>query len=68
MAITDQISAVQAKLSNGQVTQSLVDALYTTEIAAGGQIVNTAGAITIGGRSLTNVEYFRLGEALGLVW
>jgi hypothetical protein len=66
MALTDQVTAIKAILANVPLP-TLIDAIYLTR-TQGGAVVNSSGTITIGGTGLTNDDYFKLGEALGIVW
>ena len=66
MALTDQVTQIKAVLANIPLP-ALIDALYLNRVP-GGAVVNSGGTITIGGTGLTNDDYFKLGEALGIVW
>lgn len=59
---TQSVTSVQALLAGLPIdkVRQLVGALDVV----GGQIVNTAGVITIGGRGLTNSQYYQIYEMI----
>lgn len=57
------VTAVQAKLAP-MAMNSLLAYLEAIDVL-GGQVVNSSGVITIGGRSLTNQQYEMLYELIG---
>lgn len=63
MAFTTQvIASVQAEIANYSAPK-LYQLLGAIDVL-GGQVVNTAGVITIGGRALTNAQYYQIYEMI----
>lgn len=68
MAITDQVSKIQSVIHTMNLNDTLVDAVQMVLGASCGLLVDTGGGVlTANGASLSNVEYFRIGEVLGIV-
>lgn len=63
MAFTTQaVTSVQSQIS-GFPLSKLLQVLEAVDII-GGAVVNSSGTITIGGRSLTNQQYYAIYEMI----
>lgn len=56
------ITSVQAQLAHFSLDK-LMQYLEAIDVI-GGQVVNTSGVITVGGRALTNQQYYELYEMI----